>query len=230
MFLCLRALTWKSNSNPYLREALNHTITSSFYCKHTAVRLQKTQVKAELPCICVIQEVPLSDNIAMNLTETLQWPAAIGRITRVPTQIVFSNSCVFPVFFPVRLQTFPVPINIICDYYIHKTDFADLSSFWKKMDFFATNTQSLLLLESEHLLLELTKFLVFWQNFQIPWVFPDRDVFLPFSLFSLCRGYPVLHRVKERKPPRLSNLILFPPNPWRWRGLDNHLYQYHPCR
>ena len=39
--------------------------------------------------------------------------------------------------------------------------------------------------------LEQTKFPVFWQHFQILCVFPDSDFFLPFSLFSLCRGYPV---------------------------------------
>ena len=52
---------------------------------------------------------------------------------RVPTQIVFSNSLCFPCFFPVQQQTFPVPIYIISDHYIHKTDLADLSSFRKKM-------------------------------------------------------------------------------------------------
>ena len=30
--------------------------------------------------------------------------------------------------FPVEQQIFPVPIYVICDYYIHKTDLADLSS------------------------------------------------------------------------------------------------------
>ena len=31
---------------------------------------------------------------------------------------------------------------------------------------------------------------MFWQNFQIPCVFPDRELFWSFALFSLCRGYP----------------------------------------
>ena len=44
---------------------------------------------------------------------------------------------VFPCVFPVCLQIFPMPIYIICEYNIHRTDLADLSSFWKKMDFFA---------------------------------------------------------------------------------------------
>ena len=41
--------------------------------------------------------------------------------------------------------------------------------------------------------LEQTKFPVFWPNFHIPSVFPDREYFWPFSLFSLfslCHGYP----------------------------------------
>ena len=48
---------------------------------------------------------------------------------RVPTQIVFSNSLCFPCVFPVQSQIFPVPIYIICDYYIDETDLADLSNF-----------------------------------------------------------------------------------------------------
>ena len=54
--------------------------------------------------------------------------------------------------------------------------------------------------ESEHLQLELTKFPVFSLCLdKIPCVltkfpnflcFPDREFFWPFSLFSLCRGYP----------------------------------------
>ena len=38
--------------------------------------------------------------------------------------------------------------------------------------------------------LEQTKFLVFYHNFQIPCVFPDRELFWPFFMFSLCSGYP----------------------------------------
>ena len=32
----------------------------------------------------------------------------------------------------------------------------------------------------------------FWQNFKISCVFPDRELFGPFSLFSLCSGNPVI--------------------------------------
>ena len=55
-----------------------------------------------------------------------------------PLKLYFQIPCIFPVFFPVRPQIFPVPIYTICDYYIHKTDLADLSSFWKKKRFFFT--------------------------------------------------------------------------------------------
>ena len=54
---------------------------------------------------------------------------------RVPTQIVFEIPCVFP----VQLQIFPVPIYIICDYYIHKTELVDLSSFLEKNGIFCGN-------------------------------------------------------------------------------------------
>ena len=41
-------------------------------------------------------------------------------------------SLCFPCVFPVQWQIFPVPIYIICDYYIVETDLADLSNFWGK--------------------------------------------------------------------------------------------------
>ena len=102
------------------------------------------------------------------------------------------SNCIFkfPVFFPVQPQIFPVPISIICNYYIHKTDLADLSSFWEKWKFSRQISQYPLPLASGNLEVEQTKFPVFWQIFQIPCVFPDRELFWPFSLFSLCRGYP----------------------------------------
>ena len=58
---------------------------------------------------------------------------------RVPTQIVFSNSLCFPCVFPVQSKIFPVPIYIICDYYIDETDLADLSNFWGKNGISAAN-------------------------------------------------------------------------------------------
>ena len=53
-------------------------------------------------------------------------------------------------------------------------------------------------LESGNLQLEQTKFPVFWQNFQIPYVFPDRELCWPFSLFSLSSGYPVISFSKDK--------------------------------
>ena len=55
--------------------------------------------------------------------------------TGYPLKLYFQIPCVFP----VQPQIFPVPIYIICDYYIHKTDLADLSSFWIKMEIFTAN-------------------------------------------------------------------------------------------
>ena len=52
-----------------------------------------------------------------------------------PLKFHFQIPCVFPVF-SVRLQIFPVAIYVICDYYIHKTDLADLSSFKEILDIF----------------------------------------------------------------------------------------------
>ena len=60
---------------------------------------------------------------------------------RVPTQIAFSNSLCFLCLFPVQPQMFPVPIYIICDYYIHKTDLANLSSLNKNLEAFAANIE-----------------------------------------------------------------------------------------
>ena len=75
-----------------------------------------------------------------------------------PLKLYFKIPCVVPAL----RQIFPVPIYIICEYYIHRTDLADLSSFWEKNDFFLRQLlQYPLLLESEHVQLELTKFPVF---------------------------------------------------------------------
>ena len=76
-------------------------------------------------------------------------------ICRVPTQISFSNALCFPCFFPVKPQIFHVSIYVICGYYIHKTDLADLSRLKKKL------SKYILILESGNLQLEQTKFLLF---------------------------------------------------------------------
>ena len=54
-----------------------------------------------------------------------------------------------------------MPISIICDYYIHKTDLADLSSFWEKMEIFAANIAISFTFGIRELQLEQTKFPVF---------------------------------------------------------------------
>ena len=71
-----------------------------------------------------------------------------------------------------------MPIYVLCDYYIYKTDFADLSSFKQNLENSRQIPKFLLLLESGNLQVEQTKFPVIWPNFQIPCVFfPDRDFF-----------------------------------------------------
>ena len=68
--------------------------------------------------------------------------------------------------------------------HIHRTDLADLSSFWKKMDISRGNYRNILyFLESEHLQLELTKFPVFSLCF---------DKISKFPVFSLT-GNPFGH-------------------------------------
>ena len=77
-----------------------------------------------------------------------------------------------------------MPISEICSNFICKTDFG------KCKDFMA-NIAISCISESGDLQLEQQQFPVFWQNLQIPCVFPDRDVFWPFSLFSLISGDPI---------------------------------------
>ena len=110
-----------------------------------------------------------------------------------PLKLYFQIPCVFP----VRPHIFPVPIYIICECYIHRTDLADLSSFWEnKYFFFAATIAIFLLLESDHLQLELTKFPVFSLCLdKIPCVFPDRELFWPFSLFSPVPWVPCIRSV-----------------------------------
>ena len=80
--------------------------------------------------------------------------------TGYPLKLYFQIPCVFL----VRPQIFPVRIYLICDYYIHRTDLTDLSSFWgEKWIFLRQLLQYPLLLESE-LHDQLTKFPVFRQN------------------------------------------------------------------
>ena len=101
------------------------------------------------------------------------------------------SNCIFK--FPVYSLSdhkFSVPMYVFCDYYIHKSDLADLSSLKKNWTFSQQILIYLLPLESGNLHLEQTKFPVFLESFQILCVSPDRDFFLPFSLFTVCSGYP----------------------------------------
>ena len=61
-------------------------------------------------------------------------------VTGYPLKLYFQIPCVFPVFsLSIKPQIILVPIDIICEYYIHKTELADLSIFWKKMEISAAN-------------------------------------------------------------------------------------------
>ena len=68
-----------------------------------------------------------------------------------------------PHVFLVRPQISAVPIYIIRDYYIHKTDLADLSSFKRNFEFFAASIE----ISFTFRINEFTT----WAN-QIPCVFP----------------------------------------------------------
>ena len=75
-----------------------------------------------------------------------------------PFKLLFQIPCIFP----VQRQIFPVTNYVICDYYIHKTDLADLSSF--KSVFFRFSKQISkyrLSLESGNLQPKQTKFPLF---------------------------------------------------------------------
>ena len=80
-----------------------------------------------------------------------------------PLKLYFQIPCIFPVFVPLPPQIVPVPIYMICDYYIHKTDLADISTAASsnKLEIFATNITISFSFESGNLQLEQTKFPVF---------------------------------------------------------------------
>ena len=121
----------------------------------------------------------LNMHILVNF-KTLPTPAGY------PLELHFQIPCVFP----LRLQVFPVPIYVICDYYIHKTNLADLSSFKENLKIFAANIW-------KYFTFRLREFrtwakpnsLCFGKISKFP-VFSLTEFFLPFSLFSLCSGYP----------------------------------------
>ena len=118
----------------------------------------------------------MGDNLTLNIWRTCTI-VCISPDIGYPLKLYFQIPCVFP----VKPQIFPVPISVTCDYYIHKTDLPDLSSFGKKMEISAAN----IAISFTFRIREFTT----CPN-KIPCVFPDRDLFWSFSLFSLCHGYP----------------------------------------
>ena len=81
--------------------------------------------------------------------------------TDYPLKLYFQNHC-FPCFFPVRQQILPMPIYVICDFHMHKTDLPDSNIFGR---FPWQISKYVLPLESGNLQLEQTKFPVFFLCF-----------------------------------------------------------------
>ena len=79
---------------------------------------------------------------------------------------------------PVQLEILPVPISQFYDNFIRKSGSENTQKFTANIAIFC-------ILESENLQFEQAKSPVFWQNFQISCVFPDKEFFWQFSLFSL---------------------------------------------
>ena len=95
-------------------------------------------------------------------------------------------------FFPVQLQTFPVPLCVICNYYRHNTDLADLSSFNTNLEIFIANIK----IPFTFRIMEFTT----WAN-QIPCVlakfpnslcFPWQGFYLAFSPVFPVQWVPVI--------------------------------------
>ena len=141
----------------------------------------------QLAAVFFLWPIITLDSETETLIKTLEW-----RRNRVPTQIAFSNSLCFP------CMTVNFPCANLRDLWLLHTLNCLIQILRKNGKFLRQIPKYLLLLGSGKLQLEQTKFPVFWQNFQIPCLFPDRDFFWPFflfSLFSLGRGYP------EKIPP-----------------------------
>ena len=75
----------------------------------------------------------------------------------------------------------PVPIYVICDYYIHKTDLADVFSFLKDIKMITANIAIFFTFTIRKFTTSCV-FPVFWENVQIP-VFPDREFIKFWSFF-----------------------------------------------
>ena len=71
-------------------------------------------------------------SIIYKISHLMQLASIIVPLTGYPLKLYFQ--IVFSLFFPCQPHIFPVPIYVICDYYIHQTDLADLSSFKKNLE------------------------------------------------------------------------------------------------
>ena len=95
-------------------------------------------------------------------------PIFVSKLSGYPLRLHFQ----IPVF-PAWLQISPVPIYVICDYYINKTDLADLSGLKICWEIFAANFE----ISFTFRIMEFTTWvnkipLCFGKKFQIPCVFP----------------------------------------------------------
>ena len=107
--------------------------------------------------------------------------------TGYPLKLYFQIPCVFP----VQSQIFPVPIYIICDYYIDETDLADLSNFWGKKGNFRGKYRNIFYLQKQGIYnLSKQNSLCFGKISKFPVFSLTGKFFWSFSLFSLCCGYP----------------------------------------
>ena len=133
-----------------------------------------------ITCILAIYDIPMTYISHMYLKLIiLVW------YVRVPSQVAFSNSLCFP----CPSATFPCT-NLHDLWLLHTQNWLG-----RLFQLQSQISKYLLPLESGDLQLEQTKFPVFWHNFKIPCVFPDRDFWGPFSLFSLCTGYPDMYNL-----------------------------------
>ena len=85
-----------------------------------------------------------------------------------------------------------MPIYVICDYYIQKTDLADLSSLNNFLGDFHGKFQNIFYLWNQGIYnLSKPNSLCFGNISKFPVFSLTGNFFWSFSLFSLCSGYPV---------------------------------------
>ena len=110
------------------------------------------------------------------------------------TQFVYITSTLklhfqIPCVFPVRLQMFPVQIYVICNYYIHKTDLADSSSFKKNWEIFAANMETPFTFKNQGIYnLSKPNSLCFGKISKFPAFSPTGIFLLPFSCLLCAVG------------------------------------------